>query len=79
MANLWLTDHFKFRMMERGIDIDHVKQAVNSPDLIKHNDDGSILVRKTLGSRRAIEVVYREQFVRGKTAFIMITAYYLIE
>ena len=66
-------------MMERGINIDHVKRAVKSPDFTKRNADGSTLVRKKVENKRVIEVVYRERVLSGKQGLVMITAYYLLE
>ena len=79
MVKLWLTDHFKFRMMERGVDIDHVKRAVKSPDFTKPNSDGSILARRRIDGKRIIEVVYRELVLKRTRSLVMITAYYLLE
>ena len=79
MVKLWLTDHFKFRMMERGVDINHVKRAVKSPDFTTRNADGSVLVRKKIDAKRIIEVVYRERVLGRKQGLIMITAYYLLK
>lgn len=74
---LWLTDHFKYRMTERGIDIAHVKRAVKEPDFTKQNPDGTVLARKKIDDERTIEVVYREQSFKDNHDPVMITAYYL--
>ena len=68
--------HFQGRMAERGIDIDHVKQAIERPDEKKPNPQG-IKVRKKIGEK-TIEVVYSEEKFRDKHGHcLLITAYYI--
>ena len=76
MIRLKLTVHFQARMTERGIDIDHVKQAIERPDERKRDSQG-IKVTKKVGEK-TIVVVYSEEKFRDKHGqFLIFTAYYL--
>jgi hypothetical protein len=76
MIRLKLTVHFQGRIPERGIDIDHVKQAILRPDE-KKPDPLGIKAKKKIGDK-TIVVVYSEEKFRDKHGtFLIITAYYL--
>lgn len=63
-------------MMERGIDVDHVKQAIKDPDFTEETFQGRILVRKEIDAKRVIEVIYYRQGFKGANDYVIITAYY---
>lgn len=63
-------------MMERGIDVDHVKQAIRNPDFTEPIFQGRILVRKEIDKTRVIEVIYYRQGFKGANDYVIITAYY---
>jgi hypothetical protein len=63
-------------MPERNIDIDHVKQAILTPDE-KRPDPQGTKAKKKIGDK-TIVVVYSEEKFRDKHGtFLVITAYYL--
>ncbi len=64
-------------MMERGIDIDHIKRAIKDPDFTEPTFKGRILVRKAIDEKRVIEVIYYRQGFKGANDSVIITAYYL--
>lgn len=75
---LKLTNHFQARQIERGISIDHVRQAIMNPDEVAAAYDGKTKVRKTVSDTRTIEVIYSDDGFRdAKNAKIVVTAYYL--
>lgn len=74
---LKLTKHFQERMIERGINLDHVKQAIKDPDSKEEAYEGAIKVQKEFGSK-TIEVIYsKEAFRDRREHYLLITAYYL--
>ena len=73
---LKMTVHFQARLAERGIDIDHVKQAIRRPDSKENVFDGKIKVTKEIGGRQ-IEVIYfKEAFKDKEEEYLLVTAYY---
>lgn len=64
-------------MQERGIDIDHVRKAINSPDFTKETFEHRILVRKRVDENRVIEVIYFRDGFRDSRDYIIITAYFI--
>jgi hypothetical protein len=74
--NLRMTDHLKSRLIERSIDIDHIKSAIHSPDKLSHSFGGRIVVTKKC-SEKIIEVVYLRDEFWGKLNYVILTAYYL--
>ena len=77
MMKLLFTRHFQHRMMERGIDIDHIKRAVKEPAFTEAVFEGRTKVRKEIDAKRVIEVIYYKQGFKGANDPIIITAYYL--
>lgn len=74
---LRLTHHFKYRSLERGISIDHVKKAMRYPDTRERVHEGKMVARKFIDGR-TIEVVYfKEAFRDKKEEYVVVTAYYL--
>ncbi|MBI2673885.1 MAG: DUF4258 domain-containing protein [Candidatus Zambryskibacteria bacterium] len=66
-------NHFQEKIIERDIDVDHIKQAIRTPDYYAHESEGRVLVRKKI-DHRTLEVIY----VKGnsKNKFIIVTAYW---
>ena len=73
---LKMTTHFQSRMVERGVQIEHVRQAINKPDSTETREDGSVVVTKELPDGRVIEAVYSKEGFRDSHDYLMITAYY---
>ena len=74
---LKLTRHFQDMMSYRGIDIEHVKVAVNNPDTKENVFEGRMRVKKKIGAKN-IEVIYcKDGFKDRADEYIVITAYYL--
>ncbi len=72
-----LTKHFQDMVQYRGIDMYHVKSAIEKPDETEEVYGGKIMVRKAIGSR-TIEVIYSKNSLRYKSSeYVVITAYYL--
>lgn len=75
--NLKLTRHFQDMMQFRGIDIEHVKKAIKSPDKKENVFGGRMKVIKKFGNR-IIEVIYLKENFRDKdNEYLLITAYYI--
>ncbi len=69
---LRFTDHVQFRINEREISIEEIKQAINNPDYSGIVLGGKILSKKKFG-QKTLEIVY---FKDGKE-YVIVTAYYL--
>lgn len=76
---LKFTRHFQARMIERNIEVDHVRKAINSPDsdYTDSKIDDTIVATKKIDKERTIEVVYSNENFRGVRNQLIITAYYL--
>ena len=67
--------HFQQRLIERNIDIDHIKKAIKKPDTTKGIFGGRFVSVKKI-DKRTIKVVYSP--VKGKKdTYVIITAYYI--
>jgi hypothetical protein len=74
---LKMTVHFQARLSERGIDIDHIKQAIRNPDLKESVFDGKIKVTKKVSDNKEIEVIYSKEAFKDKgEEYLLVTAYY---
>ena len=74
---LRLTAHFQERMVERGINIDHVKKAIRGPDNKGDAYEDKMWVEKKIDDK-TIKVIYSKEGFRDKpNQFIVVTAYYL--
>ncbi len=75
--NLKFPLHFQARIIERGINVEHVKDAIREPDSMESAFEGRVRVRKKVEARE-IEVIYfKDGFRDRKEQYIVITAYYL--
>ena len=66
--------HFQEKIIERSVDVDHIKQTIRNPDYQTLKPENRIISRKKIDSR-TLEVIY----VKGssKNKFVIITAYYI--
>jgi len=70
-------NHFQERMLERGINIDHLKKAIKNPDSSKNVFEGRVEVTKKVEGKTIKVIYYKEGFRDRKNEYIIITAYYL--
>ena len=78
MIRLKFPPHAQERIQERGLQIDHIKQAIREPDFTKKVFEDRTLVRKKIDKKRTIEVIYcKEGIVRNTNDYLVVTAYYL--
>ncbi len=71
------TNHFRARMLERGISIDHVKKALREPDSKEDAFDGKLKVTKEIEGKTTVVVYFKEGFKDRKNEYVVSTAYYL--
>jgi hypothetical protein len=64
-------------MLERGVQIDHVKKAIRNPDKKENVFEGRIRVIKKIGQKTIVVVYWRDEFRDKKDEYIISTAYYL--
>lgn len=74
---LKFSNHFQVRIVERGINIDHVKSAIRSPDSSKSTFEGKIQVNKKVDGKEIEVIYYKSPFRDKKEEYIVITAYYI--
>jgi hypothetical protein len=67
-----LRDHSKTRLLERGIDVEKVKETMRNPGETKQGYDGRLISRKSF-EEGIIEVVYTK---KTKSKAVIMTAYY---
>ncbi len=79
LPKLKLTHQAQMRMVERGVDIDHAKQAVAEPDERKADSYGKIRVMKKIGDRIIVVVYSDEKFKDRKNEYLVMSFYYLNE
>ncbi len=78
MIRLKFPEHCKERIQERGLQIDHIKQAIQKPDVVKPAYEGRMMARKKIDKNRTIEVIYcKEGTIKKTNDYLVITAYYL--
>lgn len=75
--NLKLTTHCQVRILERLINIEHIKQAVLKPDRQKDAGEGKIKVWKKVGTKQIVVIYCKDAFRDRKNEYFVITAYYL--
>ena len=69
--------HCQERINERSLQIEHIRKAINEPDLQKSTFKGRVLVRKKIDEERVIEVIYFKDGFRDTNDIVIITAVYL--
>jgi hypothetical protein len=66
-------DHAKYRILERGIDVDDAKHIIKSAKSRKIQPAGKIVVTGKSSTGRTLSVVYVQ---KSKNQFVIITGYY---
>lgn len=66
------TDHVKYRILERGIDVSQIKTVLKNPDSNKFAFNNKMKATKKLNGR-TLEVVY----IKKRAEVIIVTAYYI--
>lgn len=67
--------HFQQRIVERAIDVDHIKWAIRNPDQTIQSFDDRIVVIKKIDVRK-IKVAYVKPKEK-EDIYVIITAYYI--
>jgi len=74
---LKFTVHCQVRILERLINIEHIKQALLKPDKKKDAGEGKSKVWKKVGTKQIVVIYCRDGFRDRKNEYVVITAYYL--
>lgn len=74
---LKFTIHCQIRILERGINIEHIKKVILKPDKKKNAGDGATKAWKKIGSKELVVIYSRDGFRDRKNEYFIITAYYL--
>ncbi len=69
--------HCQERIADRTLQIEHIRKAINEPDLQKVTFKDRVLVRKKIDEERVIEVIYYRDGFKDTNDIIIITAIYL--
>lgn len=72
MPRVELTNHAKYRLMEREIDVHQAKKVAKNGSVVKQDSDGTIVVKGTTDQGKILKVVYKIE----NNKLIIITAYY---
>jgi len=72
-----LTKHVQARIVQRGIDIKHIKKAVSLPDKKEKVKDGRIRVVKKFKNITISVIYFKDGFSDKPNDIIIVTAYYL--
>lgn len=68
--------HMQNRIQDRGLQAEHVREAINDPHFTSTTFEGRMKVRKTLADGREITVIYFREDFKGTNDYFIITAYY---
>ncbi len=68
-----LTDHAKYRLMERGIDFSQIKKIIKNDSRTNQVLGAKLVARGSSNDGRPLEVVFK-QWPKGQ--FVIMTAYY---
>lgn len=74
---LKFTLHCQYRIRERSLDVEHIKQAIQHPDKARDAGEGATKVYKKIGEEEIVVVYSRDGFRDRKNTYFVITAYYL--
>ena len=74
---LKFTNHCQYRLLERTLNVEHIKLAILKPDKKYDTWNGAIKVRKKIGEEEIVVVYSRDGFRDRKNHYFVITAYYL--
>ncbi len=75
--NLKFTIHCQVRLLERTLNVEHIKQAILKPDRQRDAGEGAIKVWKKIGTKQIVVVYARDGFRDRKNDYFIITAYYI--
>ena len=75
---LKFTIHCQFRILERTLNVEHIKQAILKPDKKRNAGGGAIKVWKKVDTEEIVVVYSRDGFNNRKNDYFIITAYYLL-
>lgn len=67
-----LTNHAKYRVLERNIKISDIKSVLKNPDYYGYTFDNKVVARKLI-KNKTLEVIY----TKSKNKILIITVYYL--
>lgn len=74
---LRFTIHCQIRILERTLNIEHIKQAILKPDRQRDAGEGTVKVWKKIDETEIVVVYSRDGFRDRKNDYFIITAYYL--
>lgn len=74
---LKFTIHCQYRLLDRTLNVEHIKQAILKSDRKRDVGDGAIKVWKKIGGKEIVVVYSRDGFRDRKNHYFVITAYYL--
>lgn len=72
MAEIIVTDHAKYRLLEREIDVHEAKKVVRNGKITKTKFDGTITKEGVCSNGKSLSVV----FIKEGNKIIIKTAYY---
>ena len=75
--NLKFTIHCQIRILERTLNVKHIKQAILKPDKKRDAGDGATKAWKKIGKVEIVVVYARDGFRDRRNDYFIITAYYL--
>ncbi len=76
---MWLkfTPHCQYRILERILNVEHIKQAILKPNKKRDAGEGATKVWRRVGEKEIVVVYSRDGFRDRKNHYFVITAYYL--
>jgi len=74
---LKFTIHCQFRILERTLNVKHIKQAILKPDKQCDAENGAVKVWKSVGEKEIVVVYSRDGFRDRKNDYFIITACYV--
>jgi len=74
---LKFTIHCQVRILERILNVEHIKQAILKPDKNRDAGEGVTKSWKKIGTKTIVVVYSRDGFRDRKNEYFIITAYYL--
>ncbi len=75
--NLKITNHCQYRIQERGISVEDIKEAIRNPDTKGEAYEGRTRVTKDFENRSIEVIYYKDGFKDRKEEYFLVTAYYL--
>jgi hypothetical protein len=69
--------HSRDKILQRDLNVYHIKKAIMEPDYWRIAPLGRILVRKSIDAKVIEVVYYKYEFGSRKGDYFVITAYYL--